>query len=561
MERFFLAYISARTKRAWQALTYGQGITIGLFLLVVLAFGTGLTYLLVRGLRAVAADPFLGVALPGYLYQVFLLVTIGLVVVSTMLSGLYTFFRQPTDLWLMVSPKFRWLLWVKAWQVLSLSLWPVLVLTVPLMVAVQQVFSVGVVGFFLGLSLVSVLAVVASLSSLSVLLLVSWGVMVFWPELRRRLLVVLLVLSMGLLGAVGYVWWPLQSVSISDLFEARNLTITTAPTESVVGVFAHVPSYGAARGVLALQQGDTVATLHYVLLYSLALLLSVLAYSRFAAIILPLWQFYSASVVRADTDTLTPVAARRTASLTFGDQGQVRALLLKEVILLWRSGRELIWLGFLMVLWLVVTSFDWLLAQLVARHSTTGLVSEVVLALQLLVIAYFTAAIVLRFVFPAFSTERDSAWRVFVAPVDRTRWFVAKGGLFAAGMVLLTLCVVVIHLMLLPTGLVAASWFIGLALTQCLAVTGIGYGLGAAFPSQVTTDPQRLSTSIPGLSFTFIAIVCGALSGLVYYTWLIGGPWWWLVGYGVTALLLAAGVVRYGHRRFEAQEFLVTQQS
>ncbi len=560
MERFLITFTLSRFGRAWRALSLGQGITIGLFLLVVAGFGSAVYYGLQRGLSTVAADPFLGVALPGYLYQLFLLVTLGLIVVSVCITGLYTFYRNQTDVWLMVSPKFRWFIWLKAARVLVLSLWPVIILTIPLLAAMQQVFAVPWYGVVLGFGLVLTVALTAGLSALCVLLLVSWGVMVWFPNTQRRIGAVLVLLGGMVAAMIAYVWWPLQSVALVELFQARNLALTEAPVATVMAAFAHVPSHGAAQALLALQQGELAVVWQYTMLYALAGLFALIIYSRFATLMLPLWQHFSSGMLRADTESLIPSAQRTYRSWQFGRYGLTQALLYKEVMVLMRDGRELAWLGFLVLLWTVIASFDVLLMQLVTRLAAPVVPADVVLAVQLLITAYFVAAIVLRFVFPAFSVERPLVWRIFVAPVERTRWFVVKGGWYAAVIALITVVIIGVHSILVPSTPLVAAWFALFALVQGLTLAFVGYGIGVWFPSAHTTDPAQISTSVPGLFFTFGAIGYGTTSAWVFYQWVTVGAsfltWWFLFG-----SVAVSGLVLWGAQRaFGGQEFTLSQQ-
>jgi len=164
---------------------------------------------------------------------------------------------------------------------------------------------------------------------------------------------------------------------------------------------------------------------------------------------------------------------------------------------------------------------------------------ELIQALQLVVVGYFLGAMILRFVFPAFSMERDTAWSIITAPLSRNRLFWAKAGFFVLIFSVISLLIGVVHVSILAGSLASTISFLVYTLIISITLTLTGLALGARFPNFTTADPEKLSTTLPGLGFIAIAVVYSSACAYGYYLLASGQPVVAVMGVILLSLLLA----------------------
>lgn len=536
---FLVQYQWQRFVRFCTSRSAGELITAGLFVALFLGLALGLGWLFVAGFSAVQDDVFLRVALPYFLYELFLLVLCGLVGASALVSGTFSLFRQRGDMWFMASPRHQQLLLSKALAVGVFSLWPLGIVALPMLVAMSMVYEIGFVGFLLGFALVIMLGLFTTMSALAWLLMMGHAAVALAQVGERSKPFHWFLLGIGgtLLSAVVAVWWQLRTLDIFTVFAVRDYTIVEAPVSLIASFFQYYPSHIAATALSALQMNAyTEAGALFLVLCGLtfaAVMLYVLCGRGF----LHLWQAlqearFVASAQAADVDT-------RATSVLYTPRTPFSSLLRKEWVLFWRTPRDVAWLGFLLLLWLVVTSFDIFLVQNTATAPLASVTaSEWIQALQFLVIVYFTAALTLRFVFPVMSTERDQFWVLSSAPVERSQVFFAKAVVYIGGVVSLTAAVTVLHVLILPTTLAEAALFLLFAIIASGVIGFLGLAIGARYPNFTTVDPQQLSTSLPGLALMAIAVAYGSGSTYLMFEWFRTDQLWYLGGFLIISCLI-----------------------
>lgn len=129
-----------------------------------------------------------------------------------------------------------------------------------------------------------------------------------------------------------------------------------------------------------------------------------------------------------------------------------------------------------------------------------------VYALILAIALYFISSLSLRFVFPTFSAERKVAWILGVAPISL--WNIAVGkliiytGLFLfLGSPILIANFVILGFAFFPALLYWMVFSLSVILIVLLAIL-----LSVKYPNRFSSDPETLSTTLPGLAFTSLAL-------------------------------------------------------
>jgi hypothetical protein len=181
---------------------------------------------------------------------------------------------------------------------------------------------------------------------------------------------------------------------------------------------------------------------------------------------------------------------------------------------------------------------------------------QLVESLQLLVIVYFSSALVLRFIFPAFSVERDNAWSLFSAPVSLVDTFQAKAIFYTSILLLLSFAISIIHILILSASTVSSGLFIFYVLVESVVLAVLGLSVGAIFPNFETTDPQALSTSLSGLSFTALALVYGSFGAYMFFLTLRSAASWYSILFVFVSIVLSVSAYRLAMRKLPHIEFV-----
>lgn len=516
---FFLKQRLSHLTRSFSKENLGRLATAFLFLCVVALVSVGVYALLSSGFSSVAENEFLRIALPYFVYEMFLLTVFALVFSSALITGLFLLFKQESDAWVLVSPSHTSLLTEKLVSVMLASIWPLLVIALPALIAMQTVFSIGFSGVLIGLFIALVLGVLAVVSALLLLLLVAAALYhVGMNSAQRPGFGWLLSLTGGTtLALFGLSWYRLSDLELLSLFDAQNLEIAQANITNITEYFAIFPSHIAAEALLAMQTGASEQVLASVLLLTALAAALLYAFSLFSQSFLSLWQYFQEGSFEARSVSASK-AQSKSASGRF-PSSPIAAVFRKEWLTMIRDKRTLFWLGFLSLLWLIVTGFDIIMQNALDGNSVLEAVTvpQFIQLLQIVVIGYFVAALVLRLVFPAFSMERDTAWSIMTAPVTLTRLFWAKAVFHVAVIGSIALLISLIHIIILSSSLSTTLLFILYTMVVSITLTLTGLGIGARFPNFTTSDPEALSTTLPGLAFVGIALLYCSAAAYSYY--------------------------------------------
>lgn len=564
MLKYLFTYRLNHFMRSVRSAGVGQLITAGLFLMILFLVALGVYAFLYYGFGSVLGYEYLTVALPLFIYEIFLLVVSILVFASGTITGLYSLYRGKADFWILGSPSYPFLLSQKFLQVAGMSLWPLFLIALPALFAMAAVFGIGVLGFLIGFLAVVLLGFQMVALSMLLILCASFVTRLIGKVTKNlggfttllSLSVIIFLILMTLLVP------HFSGVDVGELFAIEDLSIAKAKTDAVTAQFAGTPSGLTAEVFSAVQTSEvgTMATLLGRLLLTTAL--SVIAVLLFSRPFLSLWQYFQAGAFQARAKKKERSGGRKALSGQFAGGGVTRAVLTKEWTAMFRDGRNVLWLGFLTFLWLCVTALDFFM-QRSFKDIDLGTLSapELAQVLQLLVVVYFVAALVLRFVFPSFSSERDTAWVLFTSPARKKSIFYAKALFSVFSIVLLTLVIGLIHISILEGSLQSALLFLCFTLGEALVLAVSGLAFGVIFPNFETTDPQVLSTTLSGLGFTFGALVYGALGSLAFFLTISAGFWWASVLFAILSGALAFGLTRFALHRLPKLEFTTALES
>ena len=524
MVTLFLRYHLVRFIRYFRVSPFARIFTAIVFIAVLGAVAVGIYFFLTSSLKVIVLDQLLRRALPLYLYELFFAIVSYLVLASGMVAGLFSLFRRPYDTWIAASPAFRKIPFVSYVRLFISSLWPLIVIAVPGLLAVRSVFGMSGQGLFLSL-LASVL-LVALLVLLAETIVIGFAALLyFFSRITRSHLLTLgklAVLALSLLVFLMYFLWDKTvNLDVLKLFRIDKVQ-GIAAIEPILEQFTNFPSHHVASAVFLISEDNlqsAYGNLRTLALWTAALFLALLLLGR---AYLPLWQVLQEGHFEAQPVYRLREGQERPFPRYF--QGPLGAIFEKEALLIRREVKNLMWLGFLGLLWFAQTAVNVFIRRNLTRYEATHADAlELLQALQVLTVVYFVGAFVLRFAFPAFSVERKTAWIIGSAPLDLGKVFLAKFYFFSALFVILALTVGLINSWILSLPLPVAGLFLIFVGTVVIVLVALGLGLGALFPSFETDDPQVLSTSLPGLVFVVLALAYGALGAFLLYQFLIGG--------------------------------------
>ncbi len=95
----------------------------------------------------------------------------------------------------------------------------------------------------------------------------------------------------------------------------------------------------------------------------------------------------------------------------------------------------------------------------------------------------------------------------------------------------------------LGASLFHAAAFLAVLGIMIACITAFGFSLGALFPDTDSDDPETVSTSFPGLAFTFISLLYGGCGAWLYYSALNAGTGEGIVLFAAASLVLVVFMI------------------
>ena len=524
-------------------------LTMIAFLAIVVALVAGIYVFVEHAFAYVASRPDLAAALLLFSYEFTFLVIGLLVFVSALVGSISRLFDQPYDLWIIASPRFARAPLLNASETFVSSLWPICIIGLPTLAAALVVFHTSLLAALLELLALVAFGIMAAGAGLSYTLLALSLSRAISGRARRTHVIIAIVLACACVALVLLL--QLRDVgAVVDTVFVQSAISSSLETQSITAHFAAFPSHPLAELFLSAQTGAFAGVAWNFSCCIAYALLSILAFLIFSRVHLVLWQDLQERGASGATDD----THARTRRVTFRAD-PVAVLAQKEFLVLTRNSRDLLWLGFVMLLWILQIGFDFVLrydAFLQTTQITT--ISATVQSFQLVIIVYFVSMFVLRFVFPSFSAEKDVAWIVGSLPVSYGTLFRARLFFFSGMLVLLALVVALLHVLILGIAPMTALVLVLLVVASSALLVLFGLTLGVRYPNFDTADPELLSTSLPGIVFILGAVVYGILGALSMRSFLLYGSstgvLCFLVGSGIAYWLLQM-IARRALARFE----------
>jgi hypothetical protein len=312
-------------------------------------------------------------------------------------------------------------------------------------------------------------------------------------------------------------WQRFTHLDIIALFQPYNLQSKVADIQALSAKFAVFPSHLSALALFKFEQHSFLSGLWLVGQIAVLAILSFVLFWLFSFWYLSLWQILQEGKFVAQTGSSVTKSTKpvRFPRYFKGKQG---AIFEKEAIIMFRTGKNILWFGFMLFLWLIQISCNFFIRENFTHYSVVyGSFPVIFEGLQVAVAIFFISALVLRFGFPSFSLERKTAWIIASAPISFVRLFLTKVLFFTVCFLLAAVLFGFINSAILSIPIFNAIYFLIILISAVISVTVLGLGLGFMFPSFETDNPEILGTSLSGLFFTAASLAYGAFGAFAFY--------------------------------------------
>jgi hypothetical protein len=544
MLRDFLLFEWGKIPKYFRTKKAAKVITSILFILVFALVALGIYSFFTTAFRFIQyiIEEEFRLPLTLFLYEVFFILLSGVIVFSALVTGVFQFFRGEYDAWILASPRFSLLPKLVFVKGVLASVWPLLVMFVPAVLAFNKFHSLG----FASLSLVvlSVISLVILLNALTSVIVVLLGEL--YNQVSQKVKRVsfsfkgyIALLAFVLFVGLSYTWTAIRSYDFVKLFKAEDVDSVLAMSE-IGNKFIAFPTHPFAKMMVTLQTEGEVAAISYAGVLVVLAVVSVCVWWYISRFCYGLWQrFQEGSRVIALREGA--FSSPKKAYLFTG--GSTYALFKKEFLVMTRNMKGVFWLLFLLFIWM-----SQIIIMVISRHNIIKYEADIsdrlasLYAFQFVIASYFICAFTLRFVFPSFSVERKTAWLLASAPLSFKKLFLSKAAFFSVFFVSLGLLMNLVSSILLKMAPVNAFYSLTLFVSVVITVVTFGVVLGVFFPNNESDDPDVISTSLPGLFFTMMSLLYGALGAIVYYYLLTDAMVPLFIVFVVASLLLSAGM-------------------
>jgi Putative ATP-binding cassette len=508
-------------KRYFSTRTVPKVITVFLFVLIVLGISAAVFWGVRLGFTMIQSQAYGRETLSLFTYEVFFLVLSYLIFASAIVSGLFVIFRGGTNNWIVASPKYTSIIVQAGFGILASSAWTLLVIGIPAVIALARVYGGGAI--FIPSALVALLLLTVIASGLAMIVILSFATVLYyfrgppWRALRMKWLAGISGLFMASL-TYG-LWRTIVHLDVISLFVSGPANALQASINGIVAAFRWSPTNIIALMMLALQEQSWALAWIYIGCLALGAVAIMLAIYLFSFNFLGVWQGMQEGSFEARTSVPAmhepPRAFPRFIKTPLG------ALFEKEMIVNFRSIRDSLWVLFILSLWILQTALNIFLRKNSAEYGTSG--ASIVVSIQSLQAAttmFFTSTFALRFALPSFSSDRRMAWIMGTAPIAPRQIFFSKLVFYTIIFLILGVGLGIVNASILGISLLQEGTFLLLLTAMIACVTTFGLSIGALFPDTESDDPERVSTSLPGLGFTFISLAYGGLGTWFYYLFL-----------------------------------------
>lgn len=501
-------------------------ITTSLFMLVFLFVGIGIYSFFVSGFMSinVGAEEDIRLALSLFLYELFLLVLSGLIIFSATVSIVFNLFRGDKNTWLLSSPSYSILPKIIFIRSLFASSLPLFVMFLPAVLALNKVYTLGAVAF--ATIMFSVFIVLLTLNSLTFFIVLFFSYIYYKLSKKIKVLkfsfgglvgIILVVLS----GLVFFVWKVMTRVDLISLFKSNEVSPQVS-VASMADHFIYIPTHPFAMEIIHWQMREQREAFSYLGILIVLGIVSLVLTRITRPFFYPLWQRFQEGSAGTKTVQGDKTLQQKTAYLFTGSK--IVALFKKETLISSRNLKGVLWFSFLLCIWLMQIGANFILDHNIQRHEHD--ITSKIITLQLIqyiIAIYFISSFTLRFAFPSFSTEKKTAWILGSAPTSFRRIFFGKYLFYSSFFVVVGILMNYVNSFVLNVPFSHALYSMMLFIAVIICIVTLGLSIGALFPSSETDDPEAITTSMPGLFFTALALLYGALSDFVLYLTLTEG--------------------------------------
>jgi len=523
--KYFFEFEFGKIAKYFKTKRLAKSITGLLFMLVFLLIFIGIYQFFVSGFNYIDynLERELRMPITLFFYEIFLLVLSGIIIFSCMVSGLFSLFRGEHDDWIISSPAYK--LFPKFIFVKSLlrSVWPFFIAFLPAVLAFYKVYNLSIFSlFFIFISFIVILILLNALVLSSIILISSFYYLIskIITGLKFSFKGVILIMMVLASLTVSVIWRVSMDTDLVKLFradEAKNL----ADISSVSSHFYFLPTHSFALEIVNWQNNRPAeAMVNFSIILFLAAI-SIFVLWCTSSYFYPLWQKLREGSYRDSKRA----ESYFTSGITFYFKGgRVMALFKKEALVLLRNPKGMLWFVFLLFIWLMQIGTNVILSSNIQKYQTDMSQKMAILqSLQFIVAVYFICSFTLRFVFPAFSIEKKMAWILASAPLSFKRIYFGKYLFYSLFFVVVGVLMGYINVRILNLPFAYAAYSMMLTIAAVMFIVILGLSLGAVFPNFETDDPEVISTSMPGLFFTALSLIYGALGAMALYFTIIHG--------------------------------------
>jgi ABC-2 type transport system permease protein len=451
----------------------------------------GLYFLLKYVFLAIRRPVLEGIVATPLIFTFFFLALTAMLAFSSAILSYSALFRRPESAYLLASPLDHLeLVIVNYLETLLLSSWSLILLGMPLMFAMADVFDESWIFYplFLGLFL----AFIPLPGALGLLL--AWFTAIVFPKTPKRMLMWSMALTLFLSG-----WW-LQSTFAEPA--GSNLWLKSFYDRVALIQGAMLPHTWVSRGINYALQGQTKPALFYLFVTSAnALFFSVIAVTIVSRGFIPAFgagQAFGGRTTRRSGRWITGISEILFAYMPV----QQRLLARKDLKTFFRDPMQWSQMAILFgLLLLYVSNVHQMLTEL-ANPRLQLLVAFLNLTAVSLILATFTN----RFIFPLVSLDGQHLWLLGLLPLPRSRIVIAKFQ-YALTMTLiaaLSVLAVSLYRLALPWPMVVSHLISSVAI--CIGLCGVTIGMGARLPVFHERNPARIAGGFGGTISLLLSI-------------------------------------------------------
>jgi hypothetical protein len=497
----FLSYPGQVIKRYLSRERFTRVFTISIFLIIIALVAAAIYTITLGGLTFIQTNQELREAVQFYIIQLFGLLVFSLGFINSILIISSGFARKDYQ-WIAVTPSFSILAFIQLFQLLASSLWIFLAIITPVLLATGNFTGISWFGFILSFLLTTALIVTASVSGVLAYLVSIYTLQGLSQLLKRNIVsqsrAIFILIIFSVIAAIG-----LWRIAIPQDFVQFFNGSTVVQIDTIREKLILLPTFGISQILHNVLFDTTSFGIGYVIiLIILPIAVLIDLYTLLRIQYLSIWQLLQEGNYVADKSVNAPSYK----PYNFPSSSIIHTIIDKELLLIWRDKKNILWFLIVVTLWAAQTAVSWRVSVNATTYGSSETIPNFVYSLILAIGLYFISALALRFVFPTFSAERKVAWILGVAPISL--WNIAVGklliytGLFTLiGSPLLIANFTFLNFDFFPAVIYWLIFCLSIILIVLLAIF-----LSIRYPNRFSSDPETLSTTLPGLAFTSFAL-------------------------------------------------------